>query len=315
MQGNGYLGLDSKALLALVINSIKELNNASIKFDSNGNLTQYGLKMNLVGGPEQGNDGLIVNQEGSAPILRLQANGVDRFVVDNDGSVAVSAATSAGNSLFSIMNNGNQLFRLDANGDLYVSGEVHASAPIPPSGSGSTVSGSGSTIGGSGSTVAGFSTTASGSLLAGDTTDEKSSVLGVWSTFASLFNNVTSFTQKIVFEAQTVFRNSVAFMKDVLVRGNVEVEGHVIVSDDTAGQVIIPAGTRNLRIQFRTPYATPPIVTLTPVGITTARYGVDLVDRDGFTILLDTAQITDTTLNWMAVEVNRPVTNGNSNGN
>lgn len=170
-------------------------------------------------------------------------------------------------------------------------------------------------MGSSGAIVAGFSTTASGSLLAGDTTDDQSSILGVWSTFASLFNEVTSFTQRIVFDAQAIFRDSVAFMKDVLVRGDVEVEGHVIVSDDTAGQVIIPAGLRNLRIEFRTPYATPPIVTLTPVGITDARYGVDLVDRDGFTILLDTAQITDTTLNWMAVEVNRPVTNGNANGN
>ena len=102
---------------------------------------------------------------------------------------------------------------------------------------------------------------------------------------------------------ETAFRSSVAFLDKVVFRSDVEIQGHVIVSDDTAGQVIVPAGLRNIRVEFRKPYDVEPIIMLTPVGMHDVRYAVDMVDKDGFVILIDEAQLENLTFNWMAVEM------------
>lgn len=112
------------------------------------------------------------------------------------------------------------------------------------------------------------------------------------------FLNTSVFYKLATFIDKTIFRNDVNFEKDVNIAGN------ITVSDNSAGTVKVLAGQSSIKVVFSKPYAKPPVVNVTPVGIITPKYGVIDVTENGFTVQIDPAQTTDTQFNWIAVQNN-----------
>jgi hypothetical protein len=69
----------------------------------------------------------LINQKGSGAILQLQSNGQDRFMVATTGSISILAGVSDGtNSIFAVKNNSEEVFNLNARGDVSMNGVIIA---------------------------------------------------------------------------------------------------------------------------------------------------------------------------------------------
>jgi hypothetical protein len=112
------------------------------------------------------------------------------------------------------------------------------------------------------------------------------------------FLSTSVFYKLATFIDKTIFKNDVNFEGDVNVAGNIK------VGNDSAGTVKVLAGQTTIKVVFTKPYAKPPVVNVTPVGIVAPKYGVVDVTENGFTIQIDPAQATDTQFNWIAVQNN-----------
>jgi hypothetical protein len=107
-----------------------------------------------------------------------------------------------------------------------------------------------------------------------------------------------------VFYKLATFIDKTIFKNDVNFEGDVNVAGNIKVGNDSAGTVKVLAGQTTIKVVFTKPYAKPPVVNVTPVGIVAPKYGVVDVTENGFTIQIDPAQATDTQFNWIAVQNN-----------
>ena len=76
-------------------------------------------------------------------------------------------------------------------------------------------------------------------------------------------------------------------IEDATFAGDLKIEGHVIVGEDTAGEVEVGAGESQIRIEFKKPYVTKPIVTATLTGGKNVFYSVKNIDENGFDIVID----------------------------
>ncbi|MFA5165972.1 MAG: tail fiber domain-containing protein [Candidatus Paceibacterota bacterium] len=88
-----------------------------------------------------------------------------------------------------------------------------------------------------------------------------------------------------------------------------KVEGRLIVKDnvtlglDTVGQVMVPTGQASAHIAFSKAYDTLPIITVTPIGIIDAKFGVDNITKSGFDLVVSPAQNQEMFFNWHAFAI------------
>ncbi len=85
------------------------------------------------------------------------------------------------------------------------------------------------------------------------------------------------------------------------VNEKVEITPQIVSYRDLAGQAKILPGDREVRVSFEEEYATPPIVTLTPINNQDGvRYWLDEVNNSGFVIKIESPQPNSLLFNWMA---------------
>ncbi len=118
---------------------------------------------------------------------------------------------------------------------------------------------------------------------------------------ANLNNHTTitatawTFLKEVVFNTRAVFKSGVEFLADVTIRGSIR------VNKDTAGSVVIPAGTTKVRVTFAKAYADAPTVYLSSRGTINGGYHLESVEVGSFIIRLTQAQAQDIEINWLAV--------------
>jgi 6-phosphogluconolactonase (cycloisomerase 2 family) len=141
---------------------------------------------------------------------------------------------------------------------------------------------------------------------------------GVTATGSGVMENLMAFIQGIivkgeaVFEGVTTFLGKVAFWNNVAFKSDVTFDKSVTLPDNSAGTVLLHKYTSSVRVEFDTPFAFVPNVSLTPI-INTAtdsafladagRAGVTDVTVSGFTVILDQPAVRDVEYSWMAISV------------
>ncbi len=131
----GYLSLSDRPILAALVNATKELNNTSLIQDPKGNVSkpsftftvgeQDGQVINEVGGGTiEGHDtSFIINQKDSGNLLQLQKDGMDNFLVANDGTVHINANLASG-IVLEITNADTSLFTINTKGTAILTGTL-----------------------------------------------------------------------------------------------------------------------------------------------------------------------------------------------
>ncbi|MFO0862819.1 MAG: tail fiber domain-containing protein [Candidatus Saccharibacteria bacterium] len=93
----------------------------------------------------------------------------------------------------------------------------------------------------------------------------------------------------------------------ITIHGNLTVNGRVIVTGnleltgDNTGSVKIPAGQTRVHLSFTKAFTNIPNVTATPKSLTKASFAVENESINGFDIVIDQAQATDTDFNYHAL--------------
>jgi hypothetical protein len=97
------------------------INNAFVLEDGGGQTTgQVGI-----GAPSSTVTSFLVNQQGNGNLLQLQQNGVDRLLVQNDGSIDILASsTIATTTILTVQNGTTTLFAINAVGDVNTIGHI-----------------------------------------------------------------------------------------------------------------------------------------------------------------------------------------------
>jgi len=101
----------------------------------------------------------------------------------------------------------------------------------------------------------------------------------------------------------TVSADSLVVDAEATFHGAVELAGHIIVGQDTAGQISIKAGEQSARVDFKNEYQQPPFVQLTPLSFG-PKYRLEKVTTKGFVVSLENATQKDLKFNWFAVDSN-----------
>jgi trimeric autotransporter adhesin len=107
----------------------------------------------------------------------------------------------------------------------------------------------------------------------------------------AVFAEMVTFTRDVVFESIVIFRDTVFF------------EARVVFSDpDMAGTAKIAAGSRRIHVDFQSPYAKIPVVTISPVWHYEQGTVANLTTT-GFDIMVAASTPKVLTFNWMALIV------------
>lgn len=207
------------------------------------------------------------------------------FKIDNAGSAgqvgsAIDFSDTSGNGYSKLINSSN--FTVTGTGDVTARGSVAAGAFRIVDGTGNNV------ISFDGNGNANFSGTLnlSSAILGGDLTVGGDVNVAGLSTFQKL----------ATFMAKTIFRQDVEF------------DGHVTVSKDSAGYAELKTGESTVHVTFTTPYAAVPIVSANLTDGQFALTSVNNVTAQGFDISLKDPATTDTKLSWTAIGVIDPQT-------
>lgn len=105
---------------------------------------------------------------------------------------------------------------------------------------------------------------------------------------------LSSFQKMATFFAKTVFKQDVEF------------QGQITVSKDSAGYVLMHAGESKVHVKFNAPYTTPPVVSINAVDGQFATFSVKDITETGFDVVLKDPATSDTKLNWVALGVTDP---------
>ncbi len=84
------------------------------------------------------------------------------------------------------------------------------------------------------------------------------------------------------------------------IAGDLTVDGHVLGSHDSRGEVVIPAGQTEVKYTFTRAYTTKPFVVASPVG-KPVLYSITTTPTD-VTITIPTTEASDTTFNFVVQE-------------
>jgi len=110
------------------------------------------------------------------------------------------------------------------------------------------------------------------------------------------FAGLSNFQKLATFFAKTIFRQDVEF------------DGHITVSKDTAGYAKLRSGETTVHVSFTAPYADAPIVT---VSYSDGQFGLvsaQNITASGFDVTVPTAVTVDSTFSWTAIGAINPQT-------
>ncbi|MDB5176262.1 MAG: hypothetical protein JWM81_1120 [Candidatus Saccharibacteria bacterium] len=107
---------------------------------------------------------------------------------------------------------------------------------------------------------------------------------------------LSNFQKLATFFGKTVFRQDVSF------------QGHVTVSNDSAGYALVRSNEKTVHVSFKNAYEAVPIVNVTPVNGQFVVVALANITKDGFDIALQTPATTDLNLSWTATGVIDPLT-------
>ncbi len=243
-------------------------------------VTADAIEINTISSSTQNDIAIKLNKEGKLQVLN--SDGESKMSFDNNGN-ATFAGTLKADKIQANQIEGLNLF-VDSISKTNRSDNTPAQSTITHSGQPE----SNNTLDISAATVA-LDLNVNGNLFA-------NGALKV--TGPAEFLNTSFFYKLATFIDKTVFKNDVNF------EGNSTFAGNIIVSKDTAGLVKVPAGQTQVKILFSKPYAKKPVINVTPTGVIEPKYGVVEVTNEGFVIVIDPAQSTDTEFNWIAVQNN-----------
>lgn len=126
---------------------------------------------------------------------------------------------------------------------------------------------------------------------------------------------VNIFTQGMItiagsadFQGDAFFQSLVTFAGTVAFNGEVNVNNRVNFASNTGGYAVINAGQQTIRVSFTSPYAQPPVISLTIGNGKFARYSHTNVTSEGFDIVLETPALETLQFSWIALSVNNPNT-------
>ena len=132
-----------------------------------------------------------------------------------------------------------------------------------------------------------------------------------------LNSQALTFKTNVEFQGPSVFKALAEFFNNVIFHNPVFFAGPVKFSQDTAGVAVISAYTNQVDVKFKTPYETPPVVTISLVIPDSkdptfqeegAKAAVTNVTTSGFSIILPNLAVRDFTYNWTAIAVDQMTT-------
>jgi|GEM_PF-2871453 len=106
----------------------------------------------------------------------------------------------------------------------------------------------------------------------------------------------------------STFQKLATFLAKTVFRQDVEFDGHIAVSKDSAGYAMLHDGESTVHVKFATPYADAPIITANRFDGQFSLMSVNNVKADGFDLTLQTPSIGDTKLSWTAIGTIDPQT-------
>jgi len=111
------------AILTFIKPAYQNINNSFVLGEDDGGQLTGGT------GSPQGtstavSSSFLINQKGSGNLLQLQKNGMDKFIIGNDGSMKVLANVTDNRPLLVVQNASTTVFSISATGDLYVKGKI-----------------------------------------------------------------------------------------------------------------------------------------------------------------------------------------------
>jgi hypothetical protein len=207
------------------------------------------------------------------------------FRIDNSGSLgqinaAIDLSDTSGNGYSKLINSPN--FTVTGSGNVAAKGSVTANSFHVVDGTGNNV----------------ISLDDNGNASFSGTLNLSSAILGGDLTVGGDVNvaGLSTFQKLATFLAKTVFRQDVEF------------DGHVTVSKDSAGYAELKTGESTVHVTFTTPYATAPIVNANLTDGQFALVSVSNVTAQGFDISLKDPANADAKLSWTAIGVIDPQT-------
>jgi hypothetical protein len=140
----------------------------------------------------------------------------------------------------------------------------------------------------------------------------------------------TDFISQINFEKAVEFLSSVSFAENVTFEKGIDVAGEIIVDQDHAGFILVPEGSKVVKIKFTNEYSETPVITasLSLQGvenpelrtaiedyllINDVRYLITNVTSSGFELKVGNGYDVDLPFSWQAVSVKDPKIAGEKN--
>lgn len=297
----------SSALIAQVITpqilsdgsiSIDSGSNSTVSLDSQGGSVEIGangtsnINIGNINSNTTINGNLNTNGQASVNgslILHFEGSS-DSLNIDNNGSIsaidsAINVSDKSGNGFSNIITSPS--FNVDGKGNIITNGSIISR------GGNLTLFGTG------GAQVVSFDQSGNGNLK-GNLNLSSASLSGGLSVGGDLnISGLSVFEKLATFLAKTVFKQDVEF------------DGHITVSGDSAGYASLRVNESSVHVTFQTPYASPPVVTSTIINGQYGLVSVNNVTDQGFDLSLPTPVSAATALSWTAVGVNNPTTSTN----
>ncbi len=109
----------TSTIISFVKPQFQNVNNTFVLGEDEGQLTGQ------VGGvPTTSPAAMIINQKGSGNLLQVQQNGMDRFMINNSGTVVLNGNATTTSQLFVVTNASSSVFSINSVGDLYAKGHI-----------------------------------------------------------------------------------------------------------------------------------------------------------------------------------------------
>ncbi len=132
---DGYLRFSKDLLVPYLTKALQELNQVSIKTNADGTINRDSFVFEMpenqantaqitgTGTQAVASTGFVINQKGSGNILQLQKDGMDNFLVANDGTVHIHTDLASG-TVLEITNANTSLFTINTQGNAALAGTL-----------------------------------------------------------------------------------------------------------------------------------------------------------------------------------------------
>ncbi|MDQ5885962.1 MAG: Tail fiber protein [Patescibacteria group bacterium] len=117
-----------------------------------------------------------------------------------------------------------------------------------------------------------------------------------------IVSNDTEFMSSVVFNAITTFKGQAIFAGSSTFNGDVEFNGAAVFSQNSGGNITIPAGLLSGQVSFTRSLTPPPTVTATPQEFIEGSYRVTALNSGGFVVELSQTQPIPVKFNWTAIQ-------------